>query len=78
MSSDTGDLVAQWQVPLRFVVHLPTYALARKKIHCSLSPRSDGIHTVEFEHGTTSGKRAIVVDGKDVMRKDWMFKLVGG
>ena len=26
----------------------------------------DGIHTVEFEHGTTSGKRVIRVDGNEV------------
>ncbi|XP_028662410.1 fas apoptotic inhibitory molecule a isoform X2 [Erpetoichthys calabaricus] len=38
---------------------------------------SDGVHKIEFEHGTTSGKRVIYVDGKEVMRKDWMFKLVG-
>ena len=25
---------------------------------------SDGIHKVEFEHGTTSGKRVIIVDGE--------------
>ncbi len=25
---------------------------------------SDGVHQVEFEHGTTSGKRIIRVDGK--------------
>ena len=25
---------------------------------------SDGLHKVEFEHGTTSGKRVIRVDGK--------------
>lgn len=25
---------------------------------------SDGIHKVEFEHGTTTGKRVIRVDGK--------------
>ena len=25
---------------------------------------SDGIHKIEFEHGTTSGKRVIHVDGK--------------
>ncbi|XP_060069777.1 fas apoptotic inhibitory molecule 1-like [Ylistrum balloti] len=37
----------------------------------------DGVHNVEFEHGTTSGKRVIRVDGKELMRKDWMFKLVG-
>lgn len=27
-------------------------------------PLTDGVHTVEFEHGTTSGKRVIRVDGK--------------
>lgn len=25
---------------------------------------SDGIHRIEFEHGTTSGKRVVYVDGK--------------
>ena len=39
--------------------------------------QSDGIHTIKFEHGTTSGKRVIVVDGEEVCRKNWMFRLVG-
>lgn len=26
-------------------------------------PLLDGVHTVEFEHGTTSGKRVLRVDG---------------
>ena len=30
--------------------------------------QSDGIHTIKFEHGTTSGKRVIVVDGEEVRR----------
>merc|ERR1712037_233737 len=38
---------------------------------------SDGVHSVEFEHGTTSGKRVVRIDGKEVLRHDWMFKLVG-
>ncbi|UJR23683.1 hypothetical protein I4U23_026666 [Adineta vaga] len=38
---------------------------------------SDGIHKVEFEHGTTSGKRVIRIDGKETLRRDWLFKLVG-
>lgn len=25
---------------------------------------SDGVHRIEFEHGTTTGKRVINVDGK--------------
>ena len=58
----------------------------------------DGIHHVELEHGTTSGKRVIRVDGQEVsnnndfyssfepwricatlkvLRKKWMFSLVG-
>jgi len=40
-------------------------------------PLSDGMHRVEFEHGTTTGKRVIRVDGRELLRKDWMFKLVG-
>lgn len=27
-------------------------------------PLQDGIHKIEFEHGTTSGRRVIRVDGK--------------
>lgn len=27
-------------------------------------PLRDGVHTVEFEHGSTSGKRVLRVDGK--------------
>ncbi|CAH1772477.1 unnamed protein product [Owenia fusiformis] len=38
---------------------------------------NDGIHRVEFEHGTTSGKRVIRADGIEILRRDWMFKLVG-
>uniref|UniRef100_S4RI67 Fas apoptotic inhibitory molecule a n=1 Tax=Petromyzon marinus TaxID=7757 RepID=S4RI67_PETMA len=38
---------------------------------------SDGVHKIEFEHGTTSGKRVVYVDGKELIRRDWMFKLVG-
>ncbi|XP_064644047.1 fas apoptotic inhibitory molecule 1-like isoform X2 [Lineus longissimus] len=38
---------------------------------------SDGIHRVEFEHGTTTGKRILRVDGKEIHRENWMFKLVG-
>ena len=27
---------------------------------------ADGVHTVRLEHGSTSGKRVITVDGKEV------------
>ncbi|XP_014247419.1 fas apoptotic inhibitory molecule 1 isoform X2 [Cimex lectularius] len=40
-------------------------------------PLSDGVHKVEFEHGTASGKRVVRVNDKEVYREDWMFKLVG-
>uniref|UniRef100_A0A915B633 Fas apoptotic inhibitory molecule 1 n=1 Tax=Parascaris univalens TaxID=6257 RepID=A0A915B633_PARUN len=40
-------------------------------------PLQDKVHKIEFEHGTTTGKRIIRVDGQEVLRKDWMFKLVG-
>lgn len=29
---------------------------------------NDGPHTVTFEHGTTSGKRVIFVDGQEVLK----------
>ncbi|KAM4538610.1 fas apoptotic inhibitory molecule 1-like [Fundulus diaphanus] len=38
---------------------------------------SDGVYRVEFAHGTTTGKRVVCVNGTEVLRKDWMFKLVG-
>ncbi|KAK3557248.1 hypothetical protein QTP70_026094 [Hemibagrus guttatus] len=40
-------------------------------------PLSDGIYQIEFEHGTTTGKRVVYINGKEVLRRDWMFKLVG-
>ena len=38
---------------------------------------ADGIHVIEFEHGTTSGKRVLRVDREVMVKRDWMFKLVG-
>ena len=38
---------------------------------------ADGVHVIEFEHGTTSGKRVLRVDRQVMLKKDWMFKLVG-
>ncbi|VDK48086.1 unnamed protein product [Anisakis simplex] len=40
-------------------------------------PLQNKVYKIEFEHGTTTGKRVIRVDGQEVLRKDWMFKLVG-
>ncbi|XP_064826185.1 fas apoptotic inhibitory molecule 1-like [Oncorhynchus masou masou] len=38
---------------------------------------SDGVYRVEFEHGTATGKRVVWINGQEVLRRDWMFKLVG-
>ena len=38
---------------------------------------ADGIHMIEFEHGTTSGRRVLRVDREVIVKRDWMFKLVG-
>ena len=34
-------------------------------------------YRVEFEHGSATGKRVVFVNGAEVLRKDWLFKLVG-
>lgn len=35
------------------------------------------VRKIEFEHGTASGRRVIWLDGKEMLRREWMFKLVG-
>ena len=46
--------------------------------HCVWKvPLGSGNHVVEFLHGTTTGSRQIKVDGVEIMREDWMFRLVG-
>lgn len=39
---------------------------------------SDGVHRIEFEHGTTTGKRVIYVDGKVWMMRHTQVTGVGG
>ncbi|EGT58138.1 hypothetical protein CAEBREN_04063 [Caenorhabditis brenneri] len=34
-------------------------------------------HKVEFDHGQTTGKRVIRVDGKEVLRRNWIVSLTG-
>ncbi|XP_022711390.1 fas apoptotic inhibitory molecule 1-like [Varroa jacobsoni] len=34
-------------------------------------------YRVEFEHGSATGKRVVYVNGLEVLRKHWLFKLVG-
>ncbi|KAI9579502.1 fas apoptotic inhibitory molecule 1 [Glossina fuscipes] len=41
------------------------------------APINGKMFRIELEHGTTSGKRMVWVNGKEVIRRDWMFKLVG-
>ncbi|KAK0414998.1 hypothetical protein QR680_011723 [Steinernema hermaphroditum] len=40
-------------------------------------PMRNREYRIEFEHGTTTGKRVIRVDGVEILRREWMFKLVG-
>ncbi|KAB0804788.1 hypothetical protein PPYR_01758 [Photinus pyralis] len=40
-------------------------------------PLNDGVYTIEFEHGTTTGRRVLRVNGEEILRREWMFKLVG-
>ncbi|KAH8356253.1 hypothetical protein KR200_000358 [Drosophila serrata] len=40
-------------------------------------PINGKMYRIELEHGTTSGRRMIWVNGREVLRRDWMFKLVG-
>ena len=58
--------------------------VSRKKIvifrmaHCVWKvPLGSGNHVVEFLHGTTTGSRQIKVDGIELYKVDWMFRLVG-
>ena len=34
-------------------------------------------YKIQFEHGSTSGRRIIWINSKSVLRKDWVFRLVG-
>ncbi|CAD5215568.1 unnamed protein product [Bursaphelenchus okinawaensis] len=40
-------------------------------------PMSNTVYKIEFEHGTTTGKRIVRVNGREVVKHDWLFKLVG-
>ncbi|XP_014203256.2 fas apoptotic inhibitory molecule 1 [Copidosoma floridanum] len=40
-------------------------------------PLNDGVHVIEFEHGTATGRRVVRVDGKVLINREWMFRLVG-
>lgn len=36
-----------------------------------------GRHTIGFQHNTISGNREVYLDGKELYKSGWMFKLVG-
>lgn len=40
-------------------------------------PLYDKIHKIQFEHGTTTGRRVLWIDNDIILKKEWMFKLVG-
>lgn len=40
-------------------------------------PLNDGLLVIEFLHGTATGRRVVKVDGKVVINREWMFRLVG-
>lgn len=74
-----SDLVA-WLTPNMdnpVPVDVETLYDQREVVAAWQVPLSGQLHTVEFEHGTASGKRVIWLDKKQVLRRDWMFKLVG-
>ncbi|PAA93197.1 hypothetical protein BOX15_Mlig034551g3 [Macrostomum lignano] len=51
---------------------MPSEKVARWEV-----PLSDGVYIVEFEHGTTTGGRAVFINGRCIRREEFMFKLVG-
>ncbi|XP_043488732.1 fas apoptotic inhibitory molecule 1 [Polistes fuscatus] len=40
-------------------------------------PLNDGNHVIEFEHGTATGRRIVKIDNEELVRREWMFRLVG-
>ncbi|XP_014606983.1 PREDICTED: fas apoptotic inhibitory molecule 1 isoform X1 [Polistes canadensis] len=40
-------------------------------------PLNDGNHVIEFEHGTATGRRIVKIDDEELVRREWMFRLVG-
>lgn len=74
-----SDLVA-WLTPKMdnpVPVDVDTLYAEREVVALWQVPMKGQVHTIEFEHGTASGRRVIWLDGKEVLRREWMFKLVG-
>lgn len=75
----TSDLVA-WLTPNMdnpVPVNVDNLYQQREVVAEWQVPMKSQVHKIEFEHGTATGKRVIWVDQVEVLRRDWMFKLVG-
>ncbi|CRL07270.1 CLUMA_CG020249, isoform A [Clunio marinus] len=63
---------------------IPDHREALKKNHNKTDlvarwviPIKGKLYDIEFEHGIISGKRVIWINGKDILRRDMMYRLVG-
>ncbi|XP_067633534.1 fas apoptotic inhibitory molecule 1 [Eurosta solidaginis] len=65
--------------PIMSLDHLPEEKRYNKNniVAKWCAPINGKMYRIELEHGTTTGRRMIWVNGKEVLRRDWMFKLVG-
>nr|CRZ21880.1 Bm2747 [Brugia malayi] len=71
-------IIRKWLIPASSISSFHVLMTDKQDIvaHWSV-PVHDRIYEIEFEHGTASGKRVIRVDGKEILRRNWMFSLVG-
>lgn len=75
------DVAAEWEVYIIQSLVVPYQAIyvfvtmpatrnarvcCKEVSYCMQVRLADGIHRVRLDHGTTSGKRVITVDGKEV------------
>ena len=66
-----GDVAAEWEVGYKQtcmhpIIFLCVCVCVCVCVWCLQVCLADGVHKVCLEHGTTSGKRVISVDGKEV------------
>lgn len=76
---EPSDLVA-WLTPNMdnpVPVEVETLYDQREVVAMWEVPLKGHVHKIEFEHGTASGRRVIWLDGQEMLRREWMFKLVG-
>lgn len=73
-------LLQQYKEPVEYVVAMKKKEQTYDKREIVAEwrvPIEGHVFKVEFEHGTSSGKRVIWIDEKELVRRDWMFRLVG-